>query len=509
MGLVIYPPTLNWSYMRQRPQHMMLQFAKNGHTVLFFNKTCVEGPAVQEVAENLFVVQHPNFFLNEILPQLPSQRDTIYWTSWSRKIPHARLFQTNTLIYDCVDDFPDWEREEQMYAPLADAIVCTADHLKEKMRKLVPQQPIHLIPNGCEYEHFAQVKNQPRLDEIPEIPAHHGPRIGYIGAWAPWVNKKIIQALSREMPEAQFLIIGPNLRSDEPDLGDNVFFLGHKSYETLPFYLRYIDVGIIPFAINRITHSTNPVKVYEYLATGKPVVSTPLPEVLKMKPYVLIADQPNQFVKAIRMALVNLKKNSRKRMSFAKQHRWEKRFEMVNEHILAPRRKEISSNQDGLQKIMQSIYYISTHIPLQHNTVNSYYENMPLEKDPAFIGLPSQGTCYECYFRVSQAELIPADSTRVYLDFDLPLEPQSHEDWQIILSTPIEDWHSDTITYNNRPSVKKIAKMQISHPFSTTVSFDVTQQVMRDHLTRFHLRSTAKRALPLDGVRLTCFQLKK
>ncbi|MDQ0417004.1 glycosyltransferase involved in cell wall biosynthesis [Croceifilum oryzae] len=509
MGLVIYPPTLNWSYMRQRPQHMMLQFAKNGHTVLFFNKTSVEGPVVQEVTENLFVVQHPNFFLNEILPQLPSKRDTIYWTSWSRKIPHSNLFQTNTLIYDCVDDFPDWEQEEQMYAPLADAIVCTADHLKEKMKKLVQKQPIHLVPNGCEFEHFAQVKKQSRLHEIPEIPPHDGPRIGYIGAWAPWVNKKIMQALSREMPEAQIVIIGPNLRSDQPELGDNVFFLGHKSYESLPFYLRYIDVGIIPFAINRITHSTNPVKAYEYLATGKPVVSTPLPEVLKMKPYVLIADQPNQFVKAVRTALVNLKKNSRKRMSFAKQHSWEKRFEVINEHILIPRRKEISSKSDELQKIMQSIHTTSTHIPLQHNTVNSYYENLHIAKDPAFVGSPSKGTHYECYFRVSQLKHIPSDSMQVYLEFDLPLEPQSHEEWQIILSAPIEGWQHDTITYNTRPSTKEIASILISQPFSTTVSFDVTKQVMEDGLTRFHLRSTAKKALLLDQVRLTCFQLNK
>lgn len=494
--------------MRQRPQHMMLQFAKKGHTVLFFNKTSVEGPVVQEIAENLFVVQHPNFFLNEILSKLPSKRDTIYWTSWSRKIPHASLFQTNTLIYDCVDDFPDWEQEEQMYAPLADAIVCTADHLKEKMEKLV-QHPIHLVPNGCEFEHFAQVKKQSRLDEIPEIPPHDGPRIGYIGAWAPWVNKKIVQELSREMPEAQFVIIGPNLRSDQPELGDNVFFLGHKSYESLPFYLRYIDVGIIPFSINRITRSTNPVKVYEYLATGKPVVSTPLPEVLKMKPHVLIADQTKQFVKAVRSALVNAKKNSRKRMSFAKQHSWEKRFEVVDKHILAPRRKEVFSNQDELQKVIQSIHTTSTHVPLQHNTVNSYYENMHLPNDPAFVGSPSKGTQYECYFQISQSQLMPSDGTRVYLEFDLALEPQSHEEWQIILSAPLEEWQPDAITYSNRPSTNEIAKMLISQPFSTTVSFDVTKQVIEDGLTRFHLCSTAKKALLLDQVRLTCFHLNK
>lgn len=492
--------------MRQRPQHMMMQFAKQGHTVLFFNKTSIEGEIIQELAPNLFVIQHPTFFQNEIFPLLSSNRHTIYWTSWSRKIPHASMFHTDTLIYDCVDDFPDWEEEERKYAPLADAVVCTAEHLREKMKQIVPYHPIYLVQNGCEYEHFAQVKELPKIKHLPELPAHAGPRIGYIGAWAPWVNEKIIQSLSKEIPHAQIVIIGPNLRADQPAMGENVFFLGHKNYDSLPFYLRYFDVCIIPFVLNRVTNSTNPVKVYEYLATGKPVVSTPLPELKKMLPHVLIADEPAKFVQAVRKALNETGENSVDRMGFAQQQSWEKRFELVNQQILVPLGKDLPSYEDRqMQKFLRSIQVKSIRIPIRHNTVNSFYRDLHLAKDPVFIGSPSKGSVYECYLQIEESKLIPQDCVQIYFEFDLLIEPQANEKWNLILSHPLEEWQYDKITFRNRPSVKELAFIRIAQPFATTVSFDVTRLVKEEGMHRFHLRSSLNRVLRLDQVRLTCF----
>src|SRR5262249_49324721 len=134
---------------------------------------------------------------------------------------------------------------------------------------------VYYVGNGVEYEHFAH----PRAGDRPADMPGGKPVVCYCGAVYPWLDYPLIQYAAEQMPDVHFLFIGPVHPGVEPIAREfsslsNVSFTGMKPYEALPGYFRYIDVGMIPFQLNELTKSVNPVKLYEYSAAGKPTVAT-------------------------------------------------------------------------------------------------------------------------------------------------------------------------------------------------------------------------------------------
>ncbi|WP_404470055.1 glycosyltransferase [Sutcliffiella horikoshii] len=497
MTIIIYPPTIDWSFMRQRPQHLMMQFAKDNHTVLYFNKENKPGKVWSEVENNLFTINHAQFFMDKILPKL--EEDKLYWTSWSKKIPFAKECNADFLVYDCVDDFPDWDDDEKRWIHEVDTIVCTAMNLKEKMKKIAPEKPVTLAPNGCDWEFFhnSQFIN---MDNLDGVPFSDGPKIGYIGAWAPWVDKEIISKLADTYPHGQIIIIGPMLTSELVNKS-NVYYLGYRDYSDLPAILAYFDICIIPFELNRITESTNPIKVYEYLAAGKPVVSTNLPEVKKMIPFVDVAETHNQFLSYIAKALV-YKRNPSYLSQYAKQFSWEERYRTIQQSLV--NYFPAISKRGETQQLLNSISYHNDTFNLAHCTTNSYYPNINLKHDPPFIGQKPQGE-YQCFLKAPK-ENIDLGSNHIYLDIDIGTT-HSFTTLHVEINYTLNEIDFDKLTYSTKLDLHSFKSYNLKESINKTYSVDITELVKKlGAIPSFQLKSKNNNHIRLNNPRISIFK---
>ncbi len=237
-------------------------------------------------------------------------------------------------IYYRVDDFCEYpgvsknhihHLEEELIAKV-DIVVATA----EKLTQIgIDGKAVKYLPHGVDYEHFVRKgidfsKNLP----IQRIPA---PRIGFFGLLNLWVDFDLLSLVAAAHPTWSFVFIGPSQLSPTvlPN-APNFHFLGPVPYEELPAHARHFDVALIPFKIIPLTISVNPLKLMEYFSLGLPVVSTPLPEVVKYKDSVFIASNPKTFGDAIEKALLEDDEKVRlSRQEIARSHSWlEKSLEL-------------------------------------------------------------------------------------------------------------------------------------------------------------------------------------
>jgi glycosyltransferase involved in cell wall biosynthesis len=189
------------------------------------------------------------------------------------------------------------------------------------------------LPNGVAAELFARAQSQqtqtPR--DIADLPA---PRIGYIGAVHPdWVDVERLIELAHATPEWSWVIIGPKIRWSPPaQCPKNLYFLGARPYTQLPAYLKGLDVCIIPFRRNAISQGASPLKLYEYLAAGKAVVSVPYFHDLELfADLVYTAETLPEWLLAIRAALAEAHTPAQiaRRMQSVAPHSWQSRAECV------------------------------------------------------------------------------------------------------------------------------------------------------------------------------------
>ncbi|QFT88406.1 Putative teichuronic acid biosynthesis glycosyltransferase TuaH [Bacillus sp. THAF10] len=497
MTIIIYPPTIDWTFMRQRPQHLMSQFAQDHHTVLYFNKENQSGMVWNEVEKNLFTINHAQFFIDQILPSLNDNK--LFWTSWSKKIPFAKQCRADYIVYDCVDDFPEWDMDEKRWIHKVDAIICTATNLMDKMKKIAPKTPKLLAPNGCDWEFFysSQSLNTKVLEGVPTTA---GPKIGYIGAWAPWVDKEIISKLADTYPQGQIIIIGP-LLSTEMISKNNVHYLGYRDYHELPVLISYFDTCIIPFKINRITQSTNPIKVYEYLAAGKPVVSTDLPEVRNLTPFVHIAKDHNQFLSMVDNSIVS-NSNPSTLSKFAKQFSWTERYKDIY-HSLVNSYPLLTKNNNN-SKLLQSFSYLNETYALNHCTTNSYYATTNLKNDPPFIGTKPSGE-YHC-FLLSPKEVVNMKAEYYYLDIDVNNSEQFNT-LHLEIKYTKELIDINTLSYSNTLCLHSYKHVHLSESINSTFSVNITDLVINlGYIPSFRLASKNPSHIRFSNPKLSVFK---
>lgn len=359
-------PIIDWDYRFQRPQQICHQFAQNNHRVFYFSIDTLplDDPdvtfeqiqsriEVKEAENNVWLVKLCSYSVLNVyrstihdpldlqylkwsvealkqkfgIAQTVSIVDLPFWSTLVFELEH------NKIMYDCMDEHSGFSNTSSELLALepalmrkADVVVTSSNHLYHKALQLNPS--VHLIPNAGEFEHFsAKTKKLPA--DIRHIP---GPIIGYIGAIADWFDMELVYELAYDNPQWSFVMIGCTYFSEMTEIEklNNVYFLGEKPYSDLPDYLHLFDVCIIPFLINDLTNATNPVKVYEYLAAGKPVVSTELPELSSMTDYVKLASGAKQFEIAIRRALqeTDTAKRMEERRRFAAENTWKKRYDV-------------------------------------------------------------------------------------------------------------------------------------------------------------------------------------
>jgi len=212
------------------------------------------------------------------------------------------------LVYDVIDEYVSfsWSPQgsgarEGRVLSRADLLIAGTWRLWEKKKELHPR--CVFVPSGVAFEHF-QCNGKPRttpasLEGLPR------PILGYMGSLSDRIDHQILEKLSEAFPRGSVVLIGPVHGSfGKPPSARNIHYLGLVDHRVLPDYLSAFDVALMPFALNEATRHINPVKTLEYLAAGKPVVSTRVPDVVRFySDYLYLADSPDDFVSKVREAL--------------------------------------------------------------------------------------------------------------------------------------------------------------------------------------------------------------
>lgn len=360
LRFVMFSP-VPWSFLSQRSQQISIVLSKRGHTVFFVQpqslKMLLREFPIQKLSNSLYLI---SFFMmlyskrlntiNEIfvyptilrmfLQKIKPQVAILFWPYFSFIVPYLKKRGTK-IVYDCADDFSCFpsakilritEKERELISE-SDLVVATSRRLQEKIRRT--RHTAVLIPNAVDYKHFTKVAVIP--GDISNV---RHPIIGYFGGIFDWFDEKLVCALAVKRPDWSFVLIGLSAKEKEFQNLPNIFLLGRKPYDDIPSYLQQFDVCIIPFKVNELTLSVNPLKVYEYLAGGKPIVSTDLPE-LRHIPFVKIARNTTEFIRKIEEALEESEKTEliKARKEYASQNTWYHRVnELLNniERILVP-----------------------------------------------------------------------------------------------------------------------------------------------------------------------------
>ena len=304
-GVVVFFPTVDWNWMKQRPHQLITQFAKKGYLCFFVTDQ------LQADRVDGFKAVMPNLYLCSDLTLLHELPRPILWMSEPDQAERARDFRQATLIYDVLDTLevttvgPVTDERLARHHDLlqaADLVTVTARRLMEETLPLRPDAL--LVPNGVDPAHFAPDATRPVPADLAPIKAKGRPIVGYFGALADWFDYDLLDKSAEALPQCEFVLLGPDYDGSIRRLPSrpNVHYLGLKPYAELPGYLQYFDVATIPFVVNTITRATSPVKLFEYMAGGKAIVTTAMDEAMQYQG-VLVGDSHAQFIARLEEAL--------------------------------------------------------------------------------------------------------------------------------------------------------------------------------------------------------------
>jgi glycosyltransferase involved in cell wall biosynthesis len=321
---------LRWNFVYQRPQHLLSRFAKT------FRVFFIEEPIFDSASENRLDISTPSENLWVVVPHLPGgkteeqvaaiQKEMLaklftdqqinnyfFWYYTPMALGFTEQFAPRVTIYDCMDELSAFkfapqalkDRENELFTK-ADLVFTGGYSLYEAKKHKHPD--VHAFPSSIDCEHFNKARKY-TIDPSDQSAIPH-PRIGFFGVLDERMDFDLVEAVARRKPEWNFIMIGPVVKIDPHSLPKlpNIHYLGMKSYNQLPEYISGWDVAMMPFAHNESTRYISPTKTPEYLAAGKPVVSTPIIDVLRQygrNGLVNIAGTADEFVRVTSIALEN------------------------------------------------------------------------------------------------------------------------------------------------------------------------------------------------------------
>jgi len=339
---------LRWNFVFQRPQHLMTRWAKD-RRVFYVEEPVVAGCLephlrIETASRVKVVVPHlPESLgaesiarvLRTLLDDLIGREhieDYLLWYYTPLALAFTDHLAPVATIYDCMDELSAFkgapaalkEREADLMRR-ASLVLTGGQSLYEAKRH--QHTNIHAFPSSVDVEHFAQARSittEP-ADQAP-IP---GPRLGFFGVIDERMDLSLVDGAAAARPSWQIVMIGPVVKIDPATLPmrPNIHYLGPKQYEELPQYVAGWDVAFLPFARNEATRFISPTKTPEYMAAGKPVVSTSIRDVVR--PYgqqglVRIADDVPEFVRACTAAMAeDPTKRTTQADAFLRQTSWD------------------------------------------------------------------------------------------------------------------------------------------------------------------------------------------
>src|SRR5689334_21163390 len=319
---------LRWDFVFQRPQHLMSRFAREMN-VIFWEEPVDIGP--RETA--YLKVREDESGVRVIVPHLPEgmpedareaaltrlldahlasvRGPLIAWYYTPMMLTFSKHLSPDLTVFDAMDELskfkfapPHLLMLEQELLDRSDIVFTGGSSLYEAKKDR--HENVHCFPSSVDRVHFLKAR-APQFEpaDQEDLPK---PRLGFYGVIDERFDTGLLAKVAEMRPDWSFVMVGPVVKISEEDLPrrPNIHYLGGKTYAELPAYLSGWDVALMPFAMNESTQFISPTKTPEYLAGGKPVVSTPIKDVVRhygQLEGVMIADNPDDFVAQCERAL--------------------------------------------------------------------------------------------------------------------------------------------------------------------------------------------------------------
>ncbi|EIW6615179.1 glycosyltransferase [Clostridium perfringens] len=331
-AVVVFDSRVGWNIpLFQRSQHMANELTDDGY--LYFYRTSEQFDphvkTVKKLKDRLYLVNMANFALqNAMFDLLKEYKGHKFLSLYStdvyldeQYIKEKYIDNGFKVIYEYIDELSDeisghlpdfvYDRHKNIIEDKSNIAVGSADKLIEEIEEIRGKENVAMITNGVQYDHW-----QYRSDEVPEklkdIVSKGNPIIGYFGALAKWFDYELLKKVAKERPNYEIVLIGflydNSFKDSKIDELENVHYLGIVDYKELNQYSQYFTISTIPFLLNDITESTSPVKLFEYMAMGHPIVTTDMRECRKYKS-VLIGKSHEDFIEKLDFALTLDKKD--------------------------------------------------------------------------------------------------------------------------------------------------------------------------------------------------------
>lgn len=331
-AVVVFDSRVGWNIpLFQRSQHMANELTDDGY--LYFYRTSEQFDphvkTVEKLKDRLYLVNMANFALqNAMFDLLKEYKGHKFLSLYStdvyldeQYIKEKYIDNGFKIIYEYIDELSDeisghlpdfvYDRHKNIIEDKSNIAVGSADKLIEEIEEIRGKANVAMITNGVQYDHW-----QYRSDEVPEklkdIVSKGNPIIGYFGALAKWFDYELLKKVAKERPNYEIVLIGflydNSFKDSKIDELENVHYLGIVDYKELNQYSQYFTISTIPFLLNDITESTSPVKLFEYMAMGHPIVTTDMRECRKYKS-VLIGKSHEDFIEKLDFALTLDKKD--------------------------------------------------------------------------------------------------------------------------------------------------------------------------------------------------------
>ena len=348
---IIVLPNIEWGYRRQRPQHIFSRLAKKNFNIFYISPLTSGKEYISTIEPNIYEIHLKTSRSGNVLRDfhLDSTNEKDFVESLGRLlvkyikkdtylfVEHpvwkniAFKIHNTKLVYDLMDlysGFPEAREElveaEEQLVSKSDIVLTTADNLYEYAKGL--NKNVHMIKNGCDFQYFSNPIKNGLLEELSDKPI-----VGYFGAINSWFDVESLEYVVKKNMDKYFVFIGSINTNSVRRLYKykNVFLLGEIGYEDLGGYLSYFDVCLIPFILNDLIKNTNPVKFYEYISSGKPVVSVRLPELEEYSEICYLYNTKEEFNDCIERALNEDSSIQEKRIEIAKKNSWDSRVEDI------------------------------------------------------------------------------------------------------------------------------------------------------------------------------------